>query len=148
MAVGETDHMAKIMDFRLAVGDHVGSRWKWRRPPAIPTRGFDTAKLKDERVQKQYCERMAAVVTEDMTWTEVVPKIQEVAGEILGPRQNMGPCKIPTEAQKEIKKAKDETKMVFEKARECQNPEEAKQWLAQSRLKSKEHSQYSTAAVH
>ena len=78
VAVGETDRMAKILHFRLAKGEQVTNRTKWR-PPVIPTSGFDAAKLKEKGVQKLNADKMHEVITEDMSWAEALPRVQEIS---------------------------------------------------------------------
>ena len=139
VAVGESDHMAKIMNVRLAAGQSSAEKRRWRQHAHTERTNFDTSRLHDDEVRKEYEDALDKEIDEGMTWTEAGTKLREVAAEVLGPRPSSGVPKIAPSREQEIKKVRDEGRALFEQARECGDEETARNLLKESRKKWKEH---------
>ena len=147
VAMGESDHAAKIMDFRIA-GVPKDKVKRWRDHGTKQDRPFDVGKLQDVETRKIYQERLDMDITEDMSWTQAAEKICETAQEVLGSRPKPGAGEIPPDVATELRRAKEQARDMFAKARESTSPEEAKELLKESRRLNKVHRAMTRRAVN
>jgi hypothetical protein len=137
VAMGESDHAAKIVNFRMA--NVKVDKTRWRDNGHKVSRGFDVAKLSDEKTEERFGERLDRVISEDLSWQETTKQIRDVAAEELGERPKAGPDPIPAAEAREMRKVKDLSRDLYARARECKDAEEARELLKQSRRKAKEY---------
>ena len=104
VVMGESDHAAKIVNFRIANGTITKSTW--RSKGHMVSKGYDVSKLNNEDVEEKYAAKMDEEITEELSWKETTAKIREVAAEVLGSRPKAGPNPMPSKEASELKKIK------------------------------------------
>ena len=139
IAVGESDHAARVLNFRMAGIPKEKKSWKAPVRWQGQIKGFEVEKLKDEEVVKVYEEKMNAAVEGLHTWGEISGAMKGVAAEVLGEKGKPGPGKPPTEMQVKIKETRERTRRLFQEATQARTPEVALIKLKESRLASREH---------
>ena len=137
-AIGESDHAARSLRFRLAGIPKEKTPIKKQRFENKP-RGFDTSKLNELEYGAKYARAVATHIQGKNTWQEVSQGVCRAAEEVLGRKQRPGADPMSKGDADAIRRAKAHTQSLFNEARTCGDPVVAKQKLKESRIASREH---------
>ena len=88
-AVGESDHAAKSVLFRMAGVPKTGDK-HWRKPNMNVRQSFAVSKLKDEKICTTFKLELTRKLHATDTWGQVAETVREVAAEVLGPKAKAG----------------------------------------------------------
>ena len=137
-AVGESDHAAKSVLFRLAGVPKVNGK-SWRDQKLNVRESFAVGKLQDPDIQKAYSLEVTRRLHDKESWGEIAETVREVASEVLGPKAKAGPDPETQEQISQRKQLHNRARDLYEQARVCDDPIRSKELLTQSRMVAREH---------
>ena len=137
-AVGESDHAAKSVLFRLAGVPKKGKN-QWRNFNYNLRTTFAVSQLKDEKINKEYKMELQRKLQNKDKWSEVAEVVREVATEVLGPKSKPGKDPETMEQCQKRQNLHKQARKLFEQARECDDPARSKELLKESRAVARAH---------
>ena len=137
-AVGESDHAAKTVLFRMAGVPKTGEK-HWRKTVRLDKNSFAVTRLKDEETSTAYAQRLESKLQDKVSWGEVAETVREVASEVLGPKVKAGKDPETAEQTQKRKSLHMQARRLFEEARRTEDPVRSKELLKESRAAAKAH---------
>ena len=132
-AMGESDHAARSVRYRLAPQPHPAGRRPWR---AQGFRGQQMAvgRLRDPEVRERFQEAASAAIEGKGEWGDIAEALGVVGTEVLGTAPRVGLDPTPGPMATRLSEARSKAKSLFDAARASECPERSKLLLRESRM--------------